>query len=319
MITKLTDGTWVVLVSSGYNNVLPGDGIGHLFVLNANTGVLLKDISTGIGSTSSPSGLAKLNVYATNADVNNTALRAYGGDLLGNLWRFNLDAGTAQLVVKFKDPSGNPQPITTKPELGLVNNIAVVFVGTGQFLGISDLSTTQSQSIYAVKDSLLTPIVTLPSPHASGTTCSTSITTNCFVQQPASSGTINSVNLVNQYGWFVDLPDSGERANTDPALLLGTLVFNTNVPSVTSCTVGGYSEQYQFDYRTGGAINATTNVDLRHRLGNAFANRVVLAVLPTNSIIAISSLSNGLITPTSIPISPISSSMRRLSWRELTN
>jgi type IV pilus assembly protein PilY1 len=320
MITKLTDGTWVVLLTSGYNNVSPGDGIGHLFVLNANTGELLKNISTGIGSTASPSGLAKLNVYATNADVNNTALRAYGGDLLGNLWRFDLDAGTdksgtAKKVVTFTDSNNIPQPITTKPELGLVNNEAVVFVGTGQFLGISDLSTTQSQSIYAVKD-ILTSSDTLPSPH--GTTCST-ITTNCFVQQPASSGTINSVNLVNQYGWFVDLPDTGERANTDPELKLGTLIFNTNIPSVSACTVGGYSEQYQFDYRTGGAINAIKNDDLRHRLGNAFVNRPVLGILPNNSLIAISSLTNGLISTTPISISPISSSMHRLSWRELTN
>ena len=29
---------WVVAFASGYNNVSGGDGNGHLFVLNANTG-----------------------------------------------------------------------------------------------------------------------------------------------------------------------------------------------------------------------------------------------------------------------------------------
>ena len=41
VITKLADGTWVVLVTSGYNNVnapsVAGDGQGYLYVLDAFT------------------------------------------------------------------------------------------------------------------------------------------------------------------------------------------------------------------------------------------------------------------------------------------
>ena len=37
-ITKLADGTWVVLVTSGYNNITPGDGVGRLYVMRADTG-----------------------------------------------------------------------------------------------------------------------------------------------------------------------------------------------------------------------------------------------------------------------------------------
>jgi type IV pilus assembly protein PilY1 len=46
VITKLKNGTWVVIVASGYNNVVPGDGEGRLFILNATSGAVIRTIST---------------------------------------------------------------------------------------------------------------------------------------------------------------------------------------------------------------------------------------------------------------------------------
>src|SRR5678816_1190248 len=67
IITKLIDGTWVVLVTSGYNNVnappVAGDGVGYLYVLDAFTGRILHKISTGVGSPGNPAGLAQINVF----------------------------------------------------------------------------------------------------------------------------------------------------------------------------------------------------------------------------------------------------------------
>lgn len=40
IITRRKDGKWVVIVSSGYNNV-SGDGKGHIYVIDAATGSLL--------------------------------------------------------------------------------------------------------------------------------------------------------------------------------------------------------------------------------------------------------------------------------------
>src|SRR5204862_5598888 len=62
VITKMKDGTWVVALTSGYNNT-SGDGRGHLFLLNANTGAVLRDVATSVGSSGSPSGLAKINAW----------------------------------------------------------------------------------------------------------------------------------------------------------------------------------------------------------------------------------------------------------------
>ena len=49
VITKRsTDGRWVVLVTSGYNNVSPGTGQGYLYVLDAITGTILQQDTDGL-------------------------------------------------------------------------------------------------------------------------------------------------------------------------------------------------------------------------------------------------------------------------------
>ncbi len=164
VISELKDGTWVVIVASGYNNGSDdggGDGKGHLFLLNANTGALLRTIDTSAGDTTTPSGLARITAWANFPDVNNTAERVYGGDLLGNLWRFDInndippDGYDAHPLATLKDANGDPQAITTRPELGKVKNYPVVFVGTGKLLGTKDFEKPfQQQSFYAIKDKL---------------------------------------------------------------------------------------------------------------------------------------------------------------------
>ena len=87
VITKLANGTWVVGLSSGLNNA---DGVGYLYLVNAATGALVSTLSTGTGTAADPSGLGKINAWVDDG-TNNTAKRFYGGDMLGNLWRFDFD------------------------------------------------------------------------------------------------------------------------------------------------------------------------------------------------------------------------------------
>ena len=72
VITKIKDpsyaeGRWVVLISSGYNNVrgsgASGDGRGYLYVLDAITGKIIYKIDTGEGDATTPSNLGQLNAY----------------------------------------------------------------------------------------------------------------------------------------------------------------------------------------------------------------------------------------------------------------
>lgn len=355
VITKLKNGTWVVLVTSGYNNVPDslknsGDGKGYLYVLNANTGALITTvggtgkIATGIGSVDTPSGLARITPWVDDVMNDNTALRVYGGDLLGNLWRFDINntvgAGgyDAQLLASFKDAANKAQPITAKPELGEVGGIAVAYVGTGRFLGVSDISDSSPQSFYAVKDSL--NITSYGSPRAN--TCASGVTANCFVKQTQTIGTCaatgdeqlkklcnfgetvhtstnNPVNFATGYGWYIDLPESGERANTDPALVFGTLAFNTNVPSPQVCNLGGYSNRYYIDFRTGAPVWASKTALVAERLGESLASRGVIASLPSGKIIQITRMSDSTTVTSEVPIGSGAATTQRTGWRELTS
>jgi type IV pilus assembly protein PilY1 len=339
VITKTQDGTWVVLVTSGYNNVpdankATGDGVGRLYVLNAATGALIRTISTGVGSVATPSGLARVSAWVDNDSVDNTALRAYGGDLQGNLWRFDINGNIgaagydAQLLTTFyADTAGTVrQPITTRPELGSVATFPVVYVGTGRFLGVSDLTDTTQQSFYAVKDSLGT--TTWPNPRGATTTFvqQNLTTTTCPAGSPATictlgqavrTSTSKTVNFATNAGWFIDLPDSGERANTDPSLAFGTLGFTTNVPNNSACTAGGYSYRYVLDYRTGAPVSTSTTGVSGIRLGNALATRGVFVRLPNNTVVQLTRLSDGTTMTTNVPIGAGTGGVRRISWREL--
>jgi type IV pilus assembly protein PilY1 len=338
VITKLKNGTWVVLVASGYNNVSPGDGIGHLYVLNAETGAVISDIETGVGSTSSPSGLARINAWVDNSMADNTASRIYGGDLMGNLWRFDIngDLGAsgydAQLLATLKDASGHVQPITDKPELGEISTYAVVYVGTGRFLGVSDLADTSQQSFYAVKDSLptnSTPSIALyTNPRLTEdhfvkqdltiTTCpANTLSSICGTGQIVRTSTNHAVNFATDNGWYIDLPDSGERVNADSVLVFGTLVFATNTPDTSACMAGGHSMIYFLNYRTGGRVSTSTTAVVGASLGNAFATRPSVVQLPNNTVKALTRLSDGTTKVTNIPIGNPGAETRRVSWREL--
>lgn len=243
VVTKKSNGTWVVLLSSGYNNVSPGTGEGFLFVRNAITGAAISKLGTGVGNTSTPSGLGKLGSFADNPNANNTSVMVYGGDLQGNVWRFDINSGAVLKFAALKDPSSNPQPITTRPETSVINGKRVVFVATGKYLETSDLVDTQRQSIYAIKDDNAT--TTFDNPRLS--LVEQTITTTGSERKSSS----NTVDWVSGRGWFSDLPDSGERVNVDPKIDAGTLFVATTVPSNTVCSPGGTGWLNYFNYMTG--------------------------------------------------------------------
>lgn len=344
VITKRA-GTWVVLVTSGYNNVSPGDGKGYLYMLNVGTGAQVtgSPISTTVGSTTDPSGLARISAWVTNATVDNTSLRAYGGDMQGNLWRFDINGniGAAgydahKLVTLYANGAGTiTQPITTRPELGLVADKPVVFVGTGRFLGVSDLSDVSQQTFYAVKDNLDTTTFTNPQATGSGFVQQVVSTGGCPAGSPATicttgqtvrTSTNNTVNFATDKGWYVNLPDGvgstsadngSERANTDPTLALGTLGFTTNVPNKSACTSGGYSYRYVLDYRTGAPVSTSTTGVSAVKLGNALSTRGVFVRLPNNTVVQLTRLADGTTMTTNVPIGAGAAETRRISWREL--
>ena len=101
----------------------------------------------------------------------------------------------------------------------------------------------------------------------------------------------NAVNFATQKGWFIDLPGTGERANTDPQLALGTLAITTNVLDPLACSVGGSSFINFLDYRTGQAVS-TANGMASVYLDAALATRTVQVKFADGSVRSIVRLSN---------------------------
>lgn len=269
VVTKRkSDGKWVVLVTSGYNNTSPGSGLGYLYVLDAQTGAVLSKIGTGAGSTATPSGLAKISVWADDPERDNTALYAYGGDLLGNVWRFDLTTNSVMKFAELKDGAGVAQPITTRPEISKINDKRVLYVVTGKYLEAADLATTQLQTIYAIKDDNATTTFVNPRTYTSG---ANKMTAQTFITNGAvrTIGACQAVNFTSDRGFYLNLPDlytsqtsgisASERAYVDPQLQFGTLLIPTIVPASDFCAPGGYGWFNYIDYKTGCQVVGGTN------------------------------------------------------------
>ncbi len=338
VVTKLANGTWVVLVTSGYDNGTTsgdgstanspaGSGVGYLYVLDARTGAIINKISTGVGSPGTPSGLGKIAAW-NNAPSSNQASYVYGGDLLGNVWRFDINAGTAFLFATLRDASGNPQPVTTTPALGEILGQRVVFVGTGEYLQIPDLTNTNVQSLYAISDNNAT--ATLVNPRSYAAIAPKMVQQTITLNGTTRTGSLNPVDFSVYRGWFVDFPDTGERVKIDPTLVLGTLLVPTIVPSNTVCSPGGYGWLNYFDYSTGQPVTGNsgtggtgtavnTNVSVQYQASIVGINVLYIAGAPVVEVVT----SNNP-TPT-LPSSPVPFTLPtstfsgvRMLWRELT-
>ena len=279
VITKLAN-RWVVMFTSGYNNVngVGGtDGQGFLYVVDALSGTLIHKIGTGVGDAGTPSGLAQINNFVDNVLIDNTTLRAYGGDVLGNIWRFDFTSATATLLGKAMDPTNTfVQPITTRPELAELDGKPFVLVGTGRLLGSTDVTDTRTQSVYGLRDPLIgsSPIydplrsslrpmkITQAAPTTLGDLSTAARTISCI----GSAGDCARPN-----GFVLDLAEPGERVNVEMKLVLGALVFASNVPEPVPCSVGGHSWFNQVDFRTGAPIpGAVTSAFLSDSINVGF-------------------------------------------------
>ncbi len=320
---RASDGRWVVLFASGYNNNGPGgDGKGRLYVVDAIDGSLLSEIITDNANTNpDQSGIAKINNFVTAGLIDNTTQYVYGGDLAGNLWRFDLSNGSGtSLRLGRTSATAGSQPITVRPELARIRDNSgtyhrVIYFGTGRYLGFNDLSasapsTTIAQAYYAVKDT--------------GADIGVFATSGTLVEQTldasASPRTIPNPVVVDwstNNGWFLALP-VGERVSVDLRLQLGTLVGLSNKPENDYCSVGGTSWLYAFDYKTGAAVSTSQNRAVGFPVGSSIATGLTLIRLPNNKLVAIVTQADTTVKAMSIPVAPgAAGAVRRVGWREI--
>ena len=160
LLVKTNNGRWSVIVGNGYNsneNHGHGSGNGHavLFVLDAETGAVVKKIDTNSGSNGTPNGLSGPIGVDTTGD--GTVDAVYAGDLFGNLWKFDLTSGSASgwLLALGGSPlyRTGGQPITMRPDVTKfpAGGYLVTF-GTGSYIDTNDSGTTSIQAFYGIRD-----------------------------------------------------------------------------------------------------------------------------------------------------------------------
>ncbi len=307
------DGKWVVVLTSGLNNLSPGTGVGFFYVLDAITGQVLDKVSTGTGTTVTPSGLMRQGGYFKAGLVDAKMDFVYGGDLQGNVWRIDMSTSPPALMhmATLKDGAGNPQPISVRPVVTNLNTDRIYYVGTGRYLASTDPSDTSQQSIYGFKDK--------------NADYGTNIRTANLVTQALSTGssrtiTNNTVNWSTQDGFVIDLnpgpgDSPGERIVLDPRLELGTLVFASNVPIVGGCTPGGDSFVYNLDFTTGSYVPGAVSNIAAVRQGAFLVGFTPIQTID-GSIRTINTDSSGGLGTGSVNISKTPKGISRFSYRE---
>ncbi|GAA0696981.1 hypothetical protein ISN75_12125 [Dyella marensis] len=262
VVAKTRKYGWVVLLTSGYNNA---SGHGHLYVVNARTGALLETLDTpDAGTPGNPSGLAQATAFTRDV-TDNTVEQVYAGDLLGNVWRFDLSGTDAYpkptLLATLTDGS-KAQPVTTAPRVELDINASGlgtrrwVFVGTGKALDASDLSDSQQQTMYALRDG----DTVAPS-------AATSPITRADLQRIADM-TKGATIADSAKGWYYDLTGSAganggsERIVADPDAAAGTftVAWATMTPSSDPCSLQGNIYAANFGTGQSALLDAAGNV-----------------------------------------------------------
>jgi type IV pilus assembly protein PilY1 len=261
----------LVLFGNGYDSTNEKP---FLYALNPQTGAMYTsgggtakiDLCAAVPTAcnlSVANGLSSVIAVNSQGQSTGAANIVYAGDLQGNLWRIDISNAnpnnwSVSVLFQARDASGNMQPITTAPVATLNPRYpqlpgSMVFVGTGQLLGIPDLSSTNVQTIYGVYDSG-TP-TGIPITRATGSLVQQTLTAASISGTEVAVVTGNAVTIPTNNGWYIDLTlNSGERVVNTPLLRSGALVVTTTQPSTSPCVSGGTSFLYVINYATGSAF-----------------------------------------------------------------
>jgi len=336
-MTNKVDGgeqQWAAIFGNGYNSS-SSDGDSALFIVFIDGGVdgtwsatdYVK-ITTGYGKAESadgatPNGLS--DVRAVDIDNNGTVDYIYAGDLQGHLYRFDLTRtnsnqwtmGNSELIFSatYGTASGSPvQPFTTRPvvvsndEAGGINVIAA----TGSWITAEDSSSTDIQSIYAIRDDFSN----------NHSVSRSDLYEQQFINQglraftdddgvdhtfTVSTSTEHVVDWNDNEGWFVDFDMSafgvgsgvefpGERAIRKLAVRGGVLTGNTVLPrDINTCdgSEGGFRialdpvngkrpDKVVFDLNNDGRFDGGDNINGSSALAN-IVTRVKFDTAPSDT------------------------------------
>jgi type IV pilus assembly protein PilY1 len=270
-IARMNNGQWVAIVANGYGSARQN---AVLFILDLETGAVIKKIDTGVGGDNGLSSPIPVDV-----DADRITDFIYAGDLKGNLWKFDVtEKETRRWDTAFKQ-GGTPmplfsacattgscasmhrQPITARPEIGFnPQGGFIVYFGTGSYFQAGDSSnTTPANSFYGIFDR---------NDKGSLQSKPADIERSQLLQQQVletqlfSGGEYSElVRITSSHrpnhghaGWYIDLPGSGERQVSAPILRGGRIIFTTLTPDADSCESGNTGWLMEADAYSGSRL-----------------------------------------------------------------
>jgi type IV pilus assembly protein PilY1 len=251
-IVRMANGKWAAVFGNGYNNTeadvnASSTGNAVLFIVDIETGSVIKKLDTGQGkaqdpnTSNTPNGLA--TVSPVDVDGDRIIDYIYGGDLFGNLWKFDVtDKIASNWTIAYggnplfvaRDASGVRQSITASVEVGphpttksggaFNDGGYMVYFGTGKYLESADnvASGQQTETFYGIWDPnlgskpdyhaggwraklLQQQILDETTVNINGTSADARVTSDNSISWPTDPLTPGSDNL----GWYMDLINTG--------------------------------------------------------------------------------------------------------------
>jgi type IV pilus assembly protein PilY1 len=271
-IGKLANGTWVAIFGNGYNSTA---GTASLFVVNLETGAIIKQIATN--SSILNNGLGSTEIALITTGNRDTIEYVYGADYKGNIWRFNLSATdpntwptTAARI--YTTPTG--RPITAEIKVGpatghtAILGKKMVYFGTGSYLSATDpATTTPAQALYGIYDDLTSTSNSTAAVLESALTVSTlSMPSATSDQRLSSTPTTPWYDISGKKGWVLAFAGTatdgtpfqlGERVVAPPVRYtapgqVDAFLFTSIVPGIDDCVAGIDAWITGIDAMTGG-------------------------------------------------------------------
>ena len=264
LITKLNNGKTAVVVANGINST---SGRAALLIYDLDTGALIKSIDTGVGSSTvdSPAANGLTSVVGWDADGNGTVDAVYGGDMLGNIWKFDLGQGATSRWGIYEDkplftatgPDGTAQPVTGGLTLALHPRTYQpwLFFGTGRLMTAGDMTSADVQSLYGMVDD---GSAKLRSGAGANLTQRGIVEATTLEGFPVRAFERRQPLPTGSKGWYIDLlkppvpgTAEGERAVSDAQLYGDVLIISTVIPTADACQADGRGYINAIDAYTG--------------------------------------------------------------------
>lgn len=324
-VARLADGRWAAFIANGYGS---NSGVAALYVLDIRDGSLIRKIV--IDSSETTNGLSSVKLKVNSQNV---VQAAYGGDLKGRLWKFDLSATSSDSwgvafagKPLFTTAGGATQPITAQPLLA-DNSLGgkQIFVGTGKFNETADKTNKDLQAFYSVWDAEGgSGQLTVSSLQAQAITGSFSGSSGQFL-----TTTQNDTTYPAEKGWYLPLVYNnvltGERVINQASIVLGRIVFTTaSVDTTDPCASFGTGKLVELDAFSGKMLNYAvldTNGDNLADSNDTISSGVIFnAGIPTVNFVSSDGKRKG-VTDTSGTITIIvekgGGGSRRIMWRQI--